>query len=94
MGQRLPQRPSYGCLYRGDARSGAAVTQGLLRLRQASERDTQEHIREILARRLEVEDAAHAAEMYMQRNYDEKTSKWRHEELLQPGCKVLAFSED
>jgi len=56
--------------------------------REASERDTREHMRELSTLRDEVADAAELAATHYKDRFDEHTSTWKDEELLQPGKKV------
>ena len=69
-------------------RPPVATSQGLLRVRHATERDTQEHLQELMSIRDEVYEAGRLADEYRKSHYDKKTSKWKDEELLQPGSKV------
>jgi hypothetical protein len=56
--------------------------------REAVERDTLEHMRDLSTLRDEVADAAELASEYYKQRFDEHTSTWRDEALLQPGKKV------
>ena len=75
-------------------RSPIASTQGLLRVRNASERDTRDHMQELMMTRDEVTEARADAEAYSKEHFDEKTLKWKHEELLQPGKRVWLLVKD
>ena len=66
-----------------------ATSQGLVRLKhRASERQTREHMIELTSLREEVYEAAERAAQYIKEHYDSKTSTWKNEDLLKPGCKV------
>ena len=70
-------------------RSPVSTSQGLARMRrEAVERDTLEHMRDLSTLRDEVADAAELASEYYKQRFDERTSTWRDEALLQPGKKV------
>jgi hypothetical protein len=75
-------------------RSPVTSTQGLLRLRHTTERDTREHMRELAIIRQEVEEANRAAAEYNKKKFDEKTSTWKDEELLASGKPVWIETTD
>ena len=59
---------------------------GILQMRRrASERDTVEHMRDLSSLREEVNAATDLAMEDYKRRFDERTSTWKDEELLQPG---------
>ena len=69
-------------------RNGAAISQGLLRVRKFSERKTADHFLELQKLRMEVEDAQYHADEYQKQYYDSTRREWKHLDKLQPNSLV------
>ena len=69
-------------------RNGAAISQGLLRVRKFSERKTADHFLELQKLRMEVEDAQYHADLYHKKYYDSTRREWKHLSKLQPNSLV------